>query len=629
MGIVLAPTIASAQPKMYNYETNYYNDYVGARVLITAPTSIQGQLVYTIANDGQGSGDWGGQIPSTPMINIPIVKADPYDACGTLTNATAISGKVALVKRGTCEFGAKALTAQQAGAVAVIIVNNIPGGPVGMGAGAQGGSVTIPVIMISDVDGAAIEAQMSNNPTITLSRWGNNKTHDIGIVNTGVSLWHNNAIPLNQMTGSTVPAPYKRIDGVVIANFGSSTESSIKLKASISWTPTGGSATVVKEDSTTISGNFAPGDSIMAPFIDNIYSLPAPTTTGKYDVTYTVSMSNADDYPKDNSQSYTYYITNNVFSKGRYDFINNVPFSNIAYAYQTASSFLFGPLYYVANGGYSVLSLQFAMSISGGGSLAGQSDVNLLVWKWTDGSNGQAADNAIQSAETKLVGVATKSGFTNTDSSGDFFSVAVADATNPNIKMVTEDNSWYWVTASIPSGNFLACDGVSNYYVRSWDFAKSSTPYKDHYAPIYRGAEGDFQASATEAPQMFPFETQDNVDTVRFSNQRKGIVPAISMVTNLFKEGVQNTNVSNPMVANIYPNPAKDVANISLELDNIAAKVYYTVMDVTGKRVIEEMHNNVKSDKFSISTSKLANGTYYLVISANDKATVRQFTVAK
>lgn len=628
--LLVQGTTAIAQPKMYNFNGNYYNDYVGARVIISAPTAIEGQLVYTISNDGVGTGDWGGQIPSTPMLNVPVVKTNPYDACGTLTNAGAVSGKIALIMRGTCEFGAKALTAQQAGAVAVIIVNNVPGGAVGMGVGAQGGSVTIPVIMISDLDGAKIDAQLSASVpvTISLSRWGNNKTHDLGIVNSGTTLWHSNTIPLSQMSG-TVPAAYKRIDGAVVANFGTSAETGIKLKTTVTWTPTGGSATVVKEDSVNYPGTFNPGDSIIAPFIDNIYSLAQPTTTGKYDVTTTVTAANADDFPKDNTQTTTYYVTNNVFSKGVYDVTNGKPFSNISYAYASSSDFLWGPLYYIANGGYEILSLKFAMSVSGGGSLSGQQPVNILVWKWKDGTNSQPLDNVIQSGEVTIVGSASKTGFAIEDSSGDFFDVPVTNPDNANVKMVTEDNTYYWVTASMASGTFLACDGASNYYVRSWAMAKATTPQKDHYAPIFNGTYGAFGTGSTNVAFMFPFESKDDVDTARFSNQRKGIMPAIPIVLNTFKTGVSNVNPKAPISVEIFPNPATDLVNVSIALDAKANKVYYTIIDASGKRLVEEMHANVKTDKLTVSTSKLAAGNYFVIINADDKTTVKKFSVVK
>ena len=78
---------------------------------------------------------------------------------------------MAVVRRGACEFGFKALQAQNAGAVAVIVVNNVEGPPIIMAGGADGDSVTIPVLMVSDVVGEAIIGELSNgvNTTMVLS----------------------------------------------------------------------------------------------------------------------------------------------------------------------------------------------------------------------------------------------------------------------------------------------------------------------------------------------------------------------------------------------------------------------------------------------------------------------------
>ena len=84
----------------------------------------------------------------------------PTDGCGPLTNAAAVAGKVVLVDRGTCGFAVKAKNAQNAGAKAVMIANNV----VGAGAVALGGSdptVTISAIGISREDGVAIKASLA------------------------------------------------------------------------------------------------------------------------------------------------------------------------------------------------------------------------------------------------------------------------------------------------------------------------------------------------------------------------------------------------------------------------------------------------------------------------------------
>ena len=91
------------------------------------------------------------------------------DSCDPIDNGGDLNGKIAIVRRGSCEFGFKALAAQNEGAVAVIVVNNQPGAPIVMGGGAVGGDVTIPVVMVTDVDGEAIIDEISGGNTVNMT----------------------------------------------------------------------------------------------------------------------------------------------------------------------------------------------------------------------------------------------------------------------------------------------------------------------------------------------------------------------------------------------------------------------------------------------------------------------------
>lgn len=81
--------------------------------------------------------------------------ANPDLGCGVYTTGT-FSGKVAVIDRGTCPFDLKALNAQNAGAIGVIIVNNVAGAPFPLG-GSNVAGVTIPVVMVSQSDGLVIK----------------------------------------------------------------------------------------------------------------------------------------------------------------------------------------------------------------------------------------------------------------------------------------------------------------------------------------------------------------------------------------------------------------------------------------------------------------------------------------
>lgn len=113
---------------------------------VNEPASVAG--IYEVSHPG----DWGGQIDMTPLTaEVAIVDdgtgTDGSKGCNDLVNGADLAGKIAIIDRGLCQFGTKALNAQNAGAVGVIICN-FEDEPVGMAGGDDGGSVTIPVISI-------------------------------------------------------------------------------------------------------------------------------------------------------------------------------------------------------------------------------------------------------------------------------------------------------------------------------------------------------------------------------------------------------------------------------------------------------------------------------------------------
>jgi hypothetical protein len=145
-----------------------------ATASITTPG--EGGLLFTV-NNGPLAGSYdaiaaafGGEFTTTAITSDTVVildddsTGDPNDACDAILNGADLSGKIAIARRGACAFTDKVLAAQNAGAIAVIVVNNQPGGPIVMG-GANP-DVTIPALMLGDVDGEAIIAEVLGGGTL-------------------------------------------------------------------------------------------------------------------------------------------------------------------------------------------------------------------------------------------------------------------------------------------------------------------------------------------------------------------------------------------------------------------------------------------------------------------------------
>lgn len=215
---------------------------------ITGPTSFESAAGLTINSPAGISGNYTcfpttafGTLPATPLTADIVLAIDAtapiYDACqssttgATLTNAAALNGKIALIRRGSCSFVLKVKAAQNAGAVGVIMMNNVDGTPVAMGG--DDPTITIPSIMISNVDGDLIEAAVLSgtvsgtlNPIVRGAFTGNlvpgqQHINDIKIRNNGgvseifVAVGDTFYSSANQTTylGGPAYGLYKSIDG--------------------------------------------------------------------------------------------------------------------------------------------------------------------------------------------------------------------------------------------------------------------------------------------------------------------------------------------------------------------------------------------------------------------------------
>ncbi len=157
-------------PRMQMYLWNSGGQTTADFLDINSPAVIAGPYNASGATFGSG-------LPTVPITANLVLVEDvtlDNDACDSITNASAISGQIAVLDRGNCTFVEKVEAAEAAGAVAVIVVNNAAT-PVFQMGGANT-PINIPSIMISQADGNAIKAQIQLGTV-------NGSISDGGIVN--------------------------------------------------------------------------------------------------------------------------------------------------------------------------------------------------------------------------------------------------------------------------------------------------------------------------------------------------------------------------------------------------------------------------------------------------------------
>jgi hypothetical protein len=357
----------------------------GLTFAVQAPSEIAGAYAFSWAqpNDGWGTPDFtfGGNIQGvlelandgTAGLNA---QGNPISAhaCNPLVND--LTGKIAVVFRNDCAFSQKALNAQNAGAIGVVIVNN-QAGTITLGAGDLGFSVFIPVLMVSLEDGATLTSAMNNGPVEVFfgSKIGLFET-DFGFASQDGSC----ALPF----GLSYPTLLMPDDGMrqtliqaEVINYGTQSGA-----ATVTCTISKGGTTLYNESLSLDIESFG-----------NIMSFTLPDFTnydgiGEYTIAYTISSLSDDEDPNDNHYNSSFLVNDNdVFGFSQADPGTGLPLEADTYYGYTAGGFQACILFTDPNADDVVVEgLHFSAMTPEGVNIDGKT-VEIVAHKFFDDSN--------------------------------------------------------------------------------------------------------------------------------------------------------------------------------------------------------------------------------------------------
>ncbi len=288
---------------------------------VEEPASISG--FYDFTSNGDGS-SWGtATLAGLPPVIDTVILADDgtpgVNAQGNPASATgcnalpagSLAGKIAIVFRGdggnpaigACGFGVKAQMCANAGAVAVIIVNRDET-VIAMNGGTEGAAVTIPVIMVSQSTGVAMMDQIDLGNTVIAmigDKTGYFADDLTAFDETSVRAeFGSKPIALAQNASEFSLDP-----GTWVYNYGQNSQSGVTLN------------TVITRNGTQIytqtsaPQTIASGDSL---FMTTPTFSAASYTAGQYEITYTIAMTNADEFAGDNVSTSTFALSPQYWS---------------------------------------------------------------------------------------------------------------------------------------------------------------------------------------------------------------------------------------------------------------------------------------------------------------------------
>jgi len=129
----------------------YYSPCTQANVVLIYD---EGEVILETTGADFGSDD--------QISESTAVRAEPSEGCGPIT--TDVNGQIAVIERGECFFSEKAQNAQDAGAIAVLILNRQNDRIEGMSCGGDCSDINIPVFLLNKEDAATLDETLDSDP---------------------------------------------------------------------------------------------------------------------------------------------------------------------------------------------------------------------------------------------------------------------------------------------------------------------------------------------------------------------------------------------------------------------------------------------------------------------------------
>jgi len=529
---------------------------------------------------GFGTAQFGGSI--TTDLCAPIewardVIGNDTLACDSIP-AGSFAGKIAFIRRGACNFTVKALRAQAAGAVAVIIANNsataahtdctiltlIGTDPL----------ITIPVLNTSRQMGAFIANAIDSGGEVEVC------LHPPNVYLTSTFFPVQNVqTPVTQIATDTFgfSANLTNTRGVDLTN--------VVLTATVE-TAAGDELFTSSVDIPLLTGDV----------VDSFFVVPglfAPELPlGDYRIVYSTTSDPLNGNVFDDVSRAAFKVTENLFAK------DDNTTNGIRPGNTPAAGFAMANLYTMAVGAldnYEVKTVEFAHFTNPGLPMINQITADVSLFRVNDNvaANWNLWDRAAyQSTSYQWVGTGTYVAPSDA-AQGQIHQLELTDLNTALPGIALENGAQYVLSAFYPDSSRFAFQAVDEDLDLAGPFGIYSLSYSDQW---YSGFAGGPVASVL---RMY-------IDLVVTTDEKP--LPDSYM--------------------NVFPNPAKDVINLGLSLDK-ATNITVTISDINGRTVYIDDRNAMTNETLTYQIGQLASGTYLARIATKEGTLTKKFIVQK
>lgn len=573
----------------------------GFVVQIKTPASIARTLVHGF---DAGVCQWVGQttnngampygVDLTTTLCGDVVWAD--DSLGCTPGTKDLTGKFALLRRGTCNFSLKMYHAQQRGAIAAIILNHYTGtadGPCttqdaatgllfgGMAAGDSASAVKIPAVFLERETGEAIDGALSAGQAVEICFAFPRMS-----VPTSASMY---ATPMSQVdTMQAITVNYNNRSGA--------TQTNVNLKAEI-FNPSG-----------ALVGTLNYNMPVVEPNVDSFAVFPpfyAPPAKGKHKVLFTNNK-----YNESIDSVYSYFehtdftfATDNLSLTAGGVGPRAADFETAGFEIQS------GGLALIGDSDAKVTYATFGITNAADVYVPNDPSANLIgiaIYNADPDGNGQGELTGTGSSFSDL-GAGLVSYFdyeiTGNEVDGGLIHVPLEDIQSGTSGVTLSANGAYYVSLYYNGTN--AGSGVSVRFAGTADV---------DYASF-----NTYPTSPVELGSLFGGGFDGAMIVQRL--ELDGFLPGVK---------VKEPQLLADSKFKLTPNPATDFVRLELKLDAINPSVRVSILDNMGRNFLDsKVEKNIQNGVMTMDVSQLNSGIYYLWIRTAEGSTMKQFVVAR
>lgn len=536
---------------------------------------------------GFGTSQFGGAVTSdlcAPIEWARDVIGNDTLACDSIP-AGSFTGKIAFIRRGVCNFTVKALRAQAAGAVAVIIANN----------SATAGHTDCTTLLLTAID-----------PLITIPVLNTSRQMGAFLANaidSGQEVEVCIHPPNVYLASSYFPVQNAQTPVTQIATDTFGFSANVTNVRAVDQTNVVLTASVLDTAGVVLYTTSLNIPLLTADVVDSFFVIPglyAPELPlGDYRIVYTTSSDPINgNVIIDESRPAAFKVTENLFAKD--DNITN----GIQPGTIPAAGYAMGSLYTMSAGAldnYEVKTVEFAhFTNSGPGNpLITQIVADIALFRVKDEladanwANSAWDRTAYQSNSYEWVGTGTFAAPSNA-TQGQLHQVELIDQNSALPGVALENGAQYIVSA---------------FYADSSRFA-------------FQAVDEDLELAGPGGGIYFLFFT--DLWYTGFTDQINAAVMRmyIDLVVTTDEKPLPDSYM------NVFPNPAKDVINLGLQLDK-ATDITVTIADINGRTVYIDDRYGMTNETLTYQIGQLASGTYLARIATKEGTLTKKFIVQK